>query len=529
MKSSGTHISTVSRIMSVILPGFGADKNAQHELKIIDKRIKKGYSKLFSPITGKISTLLPENLQKIKSNLDYLRPALDGSVGLEEELQLELFQRILINSLLRSKNINLGMLKFDYIKEEVSKISGKGVIEMEAVFKSRIAVFTSLKTAEVHKSYLEVYRLWMLSTYNFEDLISKFKKANFKNNKNTFVSCYGDKIVEELKDLYFLCSDFKPDKTGLKLINYISNIQKDKQFDEQAVLSHYAGIQEFLNRTAPAEILRDIIISSTRDTNIDFKQPEILINFIEKIQTSIIAKFKTSRNVYQKEISEKAYKSQIKSLFGSQKLSTLEGYSLQISKTLISNDLTGLTHITALKLLKSFSQLFYEDEIKTVYDNFLKKIGFLSLNFETDFQNSINSCRELNNSIKKFEEDLMDPKYSKLLPIIDSCTKKTIKKEQQKQINTTIDGINRLAIRIVETGTSELHSIMQAGISSIEDIKSKNPTIVDNNRYMRDSERELMNTMEESIEKLLRFMKIMKHFSINKDLFKKWKRGMSQE
>jgi hypothetical protein len=526
MNSPGTHISTVTRIITVILPGFGLDKNIQRELKVINKRLTKEYSKLYSSLTGKLSTLFPKNIEKLIEDLEYFEPILESSVGLENEQQMELFQRKFLNSLLRSKNINLEMLEFDYIKEEVLKIPGKGVSEIQAVFKSRIAILTSLKAGKIKQSYLEVYRLWMLSTYDFERLLSKFEKKNVISNGITLTSCYGDIIVEELKDLYYLCAEFKPDKSGFKMLKYLSNIMEDGLIDEHVFLSHYAGIQEFLNRTAPAETLNDIIKSSIRNPLIELKKPEIVIDFIQKIQTSILAKFKTSRDAYQKEIAENAYRSQISNLFESNTLSSLEGYSGQVSKTLISNELPGFLHITALRLLKSFALLFYDDEIKPIYDNFLQKVGFISLNFENSLRNAIISCNELNNSIQKFEKDLLDPQYSKLLPIINHCTQKTIKKEDRKQMSTTINGINQLAVRIVETGTSELHVIMQAGLNSIEDIKTKNPTIVDNSRYIRDSERELLKNMEQATSRLLQIMEIMKHFSVNKDLIRKWKNGL---
>jgi len=378
------------------------------------------------------------------------------------------FHRKLLDKMLHQKNINLKMLEFEEIKDEVMKINGRGLREIQQVFKSRFAA----------------------------------------------------------KDLYFLCADFTPDSEGLKLLHLVAAMNPDISMNEETIISNYAGIQEFLDRDLPLQVLGDIIKLSERNPDTELKIPEVSTNFIETIRHSIFENFRSERDIYQKSIAEKAYQTKIRTLFQSREISPIEGYTKDVSKLLVSNGLPGFLHVTALRLLKSFALFFYEDGIKEVYDNFLNKIGFISREFGGSLKNAVRSCNELLASIHKFESDLEDPKFSRLIPIIDKCTQKAITENDRKKFTKVIDEINLAAVKIVETGTAELFSILQAGLKSLEDIHAKNSSFVDNSRYMRDSEQRLLEDMIKSTAKLSQFMDIMSHFSINRKQIQKWRNNL---
>ena len=275
-------------------------------------------------------------------------------------------------------------------------------------------------------------------------------------------------------------------------------------------------------------MLSDIIKSSSLEPYIELKKQEVNVDFIEKIKSDILDSFKNSSSAFQKEIAEKAYRSLIDQLFQNHTLLTLEGYSSQVNKLLASNGLPGLKYIAALRLIKTFTISFYDEIIHELVTYFLEKADFISPQYKDKLVVYQISCNELSKSIAKFESDLTDPKLSKLMPIIKQCTDGNMKSELRKQYENTINGINKLAANIIESGTSGYHNIMQSGIKSLEDIRSKSPEIIDNCRYMRDNEEEFLLKMEDATGKLFQFIQIMSHFSINKEQAKQWKDNVTK-
>lgn len=444
MNSSKTHVSTVKRILAAILPKFGEERKNQYELSLIAKRIKKNNSNLYSPVSGKVLPDFSEAIYKLMLNLDYFKPILESSVGAEDPNQLEKFQKKLLNRIIHSKKLNLDMFEFDKIKKETFKNKGRGHIDrIKSLFKIRFASLTSLKTEKIHQSYKTVLQLWMLASFNFPRLLNNLQKKK-SNGSMGFISCYGDIILDDLKDLYFLSADFKLNNAGLKMMEFISSIQKENPVLEQEILSHYAGIQEFLDTEVPSNLLADIIKSSSLEPNIELKKQEINVNFIKKIQTDILDLFKNLSDTYQKETTEKAYRSQIDQLFQNTSLLTLEGYTRETNKLLSSNGLPGLIYITALRLIKTFTISFYDESIEELLTYFLEKADFISPKYKDRLVVYHISCNELSKSIEKFENDLIDPKISKLLPIMQQCTEGNINPGSRKQIETTIKGINKL-------------------------------------------------------------------------------------
>ena len=381
-------------------------------------------------------------------------------------------------------------------------------------FRSRVAALTDPRLLHIIKGYEQMFRLGSLCTFDYDSLLQCFNPhSDPKSGKIHYRSYPGSKALNHLRDLYFVSAACHLDATGLRLYRLFSTFAGVPILDDEKLFAPFVKIQELLETVFSADTIKDIIRSAAMDPLLKLETEQVTLDFVEEIRSSLIKSFARERNVYAKQTAEKQLRSLISGLFGAEALPGLEGYAVETNNRLNEAGFPAFRYITALRLLKGFAQRFYLPQIKETVFFMLDMGRIVNEEFLQNLKGGFEAANDLLMHIEKLEEDLSDSKYS-YLPVMLKTLPDLDKAGRRKALKT-IEDANRRADYIVQVGTTGLNTLRRCSQDLLEDAKQRDSRILENARFLREHERDLLRNLEQTVKMLGQFSDIMRHFAVN--------------
>lgn len=506
--------SKLQRLSFLLLPAPQKNRSRRDELKKINKRLQNHKPLLYAPVFDQLKPDFALSVHELYSCTTALREVLVATVLHPEQKTREGVQKRFLNRVLQMKGLSLKSFLFDNIRREVTKISGKGIRDMDLVFRSRMSALTDPRLIGIIKGYEQIFRLGSLCTFDYGSLLQCFDPhSDPKSRKIHYRSYPGSKALNHLRDLYFVSAACHPNATGLKLYRLFSTFAGAPILDDNKLIAPFVKIQELLETVLSADTIEDIIRSAAMDPLLELETEQVTLDFVEEIQSSLVKRFTRERNVYAKQTAEKQLRSLISGLFGEEALPGLEGYAAEISNRLKEAGFPAFRHIAALRLLKGFAQQFYIPQIKESFFSILDKGRIVNQEFLENLKAGFEAANDVLMHIEKLEEDLSDSKYSDLPVLLKTLP--DLDKEERRKALKTVEDANRRADYIVQVGTDGLNTLRRCSQDLLEDAKQRDSRILENARFLRENERDLLRNLEQSVEILGRFSDIMRHFAVN--------------
>lgn len=356
------------------------DKEPAEKLKILNRRLLGAENAYYSPASQKLSPQLAESFERLKKALEKLLPFLKDTVG---EQTIDDIRKKLIRKILSSHQLTPEKLSFASIKEEIGQNDRTGTIKMEKLFRYRISMLSSLKIKDIQKQFAGLRILYDCMNYDFDALVKPFKK------RKGYKSIKGHIQLQQLEDLYYLQSGWKPDRISFKLLLLLLTIQKRLTKESQEKLIRlWSAIEDYWERVLPSDHLADIIHSLRSDPDYKMRTIRYKESFIVDFSKQMSKRFGIQIRQYRDLLNQKSRDEHISRVFGDSNLEDLIGFSRD-DEDALSKGLQPLTpYIEVMRIVKTFVNRYVETEIQPVFCRFIEAVQF----FEEDMKERVNAA-----------------------------------------------------------------------------------------------------------------------------------------
>jgi len=375
--------------------------------------------------------------------------------------------------------------------------------------------FTKVRMPRFEQEYFLMYKLYQLSTFNFELFFSKFDhEFNPKSEQPpNYSPVGGDEIVNELKDLYFLITLIPP-KVDLssafnKLFIRLSE-ESYKSYTKNcitAINNIYKIIQDELSQDKLITLARYI----SEDPKLRIPVEQKSFSILEKYRKDIEDRFNKNKEVVLLKYSEQSQIQEIKDLIKDKNLLHIEGYTEELVEALDKNNFEHISGIQALKITKTFLSYNYEQTIKETINLFILEAFFNDKDYQTAFSNKFFAANELLEFFKNFENTLSDGGSNSLKQLFLMFSKNGVSNELKVKrtielINEKIEGCNKKCAEVLYGLGVKIYEILQ-------DYKSPKPVKVNNIKTIRGGQnKEFINQIANCYSDIAKYIKIVKNF-----------------
>ena len=205
----------------------------------------------------------------------------------------------------------------------------------------------------------------------------------------------------------------------------------------------------------------------------------------------------------------------IKQVFGEKPLLTLRGYTEDLSLQIQQVIPNSFKWVKPLRVIKTFCQLFFTEEVRTVLNTILIEGYFSNKQFEADLSAAFHACVASEEHFIKFEEsfDPGNPNDSLVLSSYVSEIQSGNDFEQKAQ--TLIDNINYMAKQLVQEETT----VMVEFIKKVDEIISESRKTVPENiinirTVVSNKPFDYIGALEQKRNLATGFLSIMKNYAI---------------
>lgn len=379
--------------------------------------------------------------------------------------------------------------------------------------------FTKVRMPKFEQDYSLMYKLYQLSTFNFELFFSKFDHE-FNPNSDVppnHTPLHGEEILNDIKDLYFLITSLPP-KTDLagafgKLFIRI-NEENYKTYAKNcvtAVNNTYKIIQD--------ELAQDKLITLARyiseDPKLKIPVEQKSFSILERYRKEVEERFVKSKELILQKYSEQSQIHEIKDLIKDKSLLHIEGYTEELVEALDKNNFDHIAGIQALKITKTFIFYNYEQTIKETINSFILEAFFNEKDYQTAFSNKFFAANEILEFFKNFEESLSGGGSNSLKQLFLMFSKNGVTNELKVKrmieiLNEKIEGCNKKCAEVFYAVGVKIYEILQ-------DYKAPKPLKINNIKTIKGVQnKEFMNQLAACYNDIAKYIKIVKNF-INVD------------
>lgn len=391
----------------------------------------------------------------------------------------------------------------------------KVIKSIEEEFNMYKNFFTKTRMPKFEQEYYLMYKLYQLSTFNFELFFSKFDHE-FKPKSEqlpNYTPVLGVEILNDIKDLYFLITLIPPkiDLTSAfnKLFSRLSE-ENYKTYTKNcitAVNNLYKIIQDDLSQDKLITLARYIAEDPKLKIPIEQKNFSIL----EKYRKDIEDRFHKNKESILLKYSEQSQVQEIKELFRDKNLLHIEGYTEELVEALDKNNFEHIAGMQVLKITKTFLFYNYEKSIKDTINTFVIEAFFNDKDYQTVFSNKFFAANELLEFFKNFEISIFEGGSNSLKQLSSMFSKNGVTNQVKVKrtielINEKIDGCNKKCAETLYGLGVKIYEILQ-------DYKSPKPAKVNNIKTIKGSQnKDFINQIAGCYSDIGKYIKIVKNF-----------------
>lgn len=464
-----------------------------------------------------ITPLFVNKIWNIYTHTLSFKSALESTIFNSDEKRSQLFLNYLIELNIPKE---IASKKDKFTKEGIwQKIMegdspNKVIKGIESEFNMYRNYFTKYNMPKFESEYQLLYKLYNLSTFNFEMFFSKFDNDFNKTSSvpPNYSPVNGVELLNDLKDLYFLFASLpqKIDASNLLggLFQRISEIDH-KNLTKIAINSIntiYKMIGDELSSEKMMFLCRFISEDIRLKINVEFKN----VSIIEKFRKELDERFNKTKDIVLEKYSEQSLTQEISSLFKNQELLKIKGYTEEISQLIDNNNYKPIAGLQAFRITKTFLLNFYETNIKEVVNTLILEGFFTEKEYQSDFSNIFFLTNELKQQFIDQEETIaINGNYS--FKTLQTFLTKSVSNDPKvikiiEVINERIYATNKRTGELLYKFGNKLYDILK-------DYKSPKPEKITNIKTLKGLQnKEFIGQLVSAYNDIAKYIKIIKTF-----------------
>ena len=363
-------------------------------------------------------------------------------------------------------------------------------------------------------------RLANVVQFNFNELLTHFDQ-NFNETdqdyKPSFINVEGKEVLTQIMDFYYIAADLQvSEEVGLNLANLLMRFRGSKAESFRETIKRSLQIaRDTLERYVPATVLANLIRVISNDPDLDPKREQQNRDYIADFKTGFRWRADRSTERVTRELGESLIALDLSALFGQAELLDLESYNEEINNLLLQNELEGFTHIKGMQIVKSFTVMKFEHDLKDVVNKILVDGFFEDKAFQQSLSASVFECENALSSIIELERGLQDEEKLSVREIKKQLTLLKHGKNVSGRLNKMVDAIDTKAGKIVETATNSYLKLHLIILELLNDHRSRAPVHVSNIKVLGGNRNsEMMKLLVDRERDINRFINIMKNFTV---------------
>ena len=273
--------------LKYLLSGDSSSLAKAKELNNLFKAFKHSRHKYITR-EKKITNLFLQKIYLLFKNVNDFKLILESTIFNKDENKAALYLNHFIESNLPEEIRN----KRERFTKEImwervveSENASKAIKEIEDEFLMYKSFLTKEKLPRLESEFYLLYKLNMLSTFNFELFFSKFQTDYIGAGPPDYSPVDGDEILNDLKDLYFLITSLPP---KIDLTSSLNKIFSFKQEENKTAAKKAAQSINDIYKMVAEDLSPHILLSLCRFIAEDLK---LRINIEQKF-FSILDKYR---------------------------------------------------------------------------------------------------------------------------------------------------------------------------------------------------------------------------------------------
>ncbi|MBN2545558.1 MAG: hypothetical protein JXB50_07165 [Spirochaetes bacterium] len=466
----------------------------------------------------KITNLFLSRVYTFYSYINEFKPILDTTLFDQDEKKSQLYLNYFIETNLTDdiRNKREKFTKDSMWKKIIESENPTNTLkEIEEEFILYKNFLTKSNMPKIEQEYYLLYKLNMLSTFNFEYLFSKFDSDFIGTKSPNYIPINGDEILNELKDIYFLIGSLPP-KIDLThaFVKLIRNPDQNKAISKKAQTG-IDKIYKMINDELSPQIILNMCKYISENTKLKIKIDTKELSILDKYKKEMENRFYKNKDYILEKYSEKSLQHDIKSLFSNITLLNINGATEELSNILEQNNIDPISGIQALRVTKTFIFEIYEMHIRDILNSVIVEGFYIEKDFQNDFSNKFFSANELKDYLLNMEESLSNsPKnsFSYLTTLLKSLNSKSVQSNMNKVIYL-IEQINEKIKNVNEKCASVLYRIGADIFKIINDYKQQKPVYISNIKIIKGNQnKEFIQQLVNSYNDIAKYIKIIKNF-----------------
>ena len=489
-------------------------KKFETELKEIKPEIYK--NTYATPLVGKaFFTLYKESLNISK--------VLSKTVCSSDTTIANHFASLLIKTGYKGETLaKLEHLSYEQMKDIVMDTTNKKVareklkLDLDDVLKATRG--EEFKKIEIVLCQLD--RLNEICNFNYLDIINMFCpdfNPTIPSQNPTFISVESNKLDKYFMDFLFLTNNFEITASQGRALVALNQLLTGKYEDDIAaekILSSLRRISAVINHTLTKEnlILYLKVIKQTSDVQI--QEAAYKTNKLSEYVTRLSRQFTTTFDRIETELQDQQITEDTDQLFEGKQLLEVEHYNLDNSNYFVAVGFPSFLWITPVKILKSFVNYFYSEQIQSLLNDIVVEGFFNNPDYKTEFAQKVFACSETAGKIKEFEN--MFAKGGSLdIAILKSYAREyNSNQDLGKKLAISIESANNAANKLLRTeciAFKQMHTLLKGLLEEAHKVSASEIT---NIKLLFNSSRnkEKVMLLESQFNKWQFFIDIMKNY-----------------
>lgn len=411
---------------------------------------------------------------------------------------------------LQRQGLSIASFDFDALESEARKWEGDPLTRTDAAFNARLAALKTRELTELARGYRTCERLAALCAFDYSGFLALFSKKS-----GAFKPIAATAVLERLDDLRYLLQDFSPDASTALVLDLLANL---KPAGELVQKSNLDAIQKLATlMSGPLTPVRISAVMTTArmepaDTVRVWKDSEDIRKlFAERM----VAEYQEKRRTYLEKRSQAQFEERKQALFGSNPLPEVVGFTEDRNTLFSEHNLPLFKHMLALRIVKGFVILKFEQLIQNPVTSLMIKMECISPGFTESLGSAFEGCSGISARIASFEADLLSPTRSILPGIIKALMESFLDGATKRDAAKAIREADERADQIVQVAFTSAAALNVTLMQLLIDLKASHPLLLGNARSLQKNDGPLIDALGTASETLQAFLKLLRSFSVN--------------
>ena len=505
--------------LKLLLTGDTYALNKLKEIKRLYKTFRHSKYKFITK-DKKITNLFLQKIFNLYTAIINYKSLLDSTLFNKDEKKAQLYLNHFIEAHF-PEEIKAKREKFtkEIMWERImeSEFPNQTIRDIENEFISYKKFINKENLPKIESRYYLLYKLHLLSTFNFELFFSKFQSNYIPPTQPSYSPINGEEILNDLKDLYFLIASV-PQKVDLTHSLSILYMIKKEDYKTLAKSTQHSlnDLFKMINDELSSNILLTMCRFIAENAKLFINVEQKFFSILEKYRKEIDHRFVINKKYILEKYSEKSLMQDVHTLFKGKHLLNFEGFTDELSKNLHDNNFDSISGIQAIRITKTFIIELYESSIKEIINTLILEAFFQEKEEQKDFSNIFFAANELKDFILGFEESLSGSSKNSFTFLANLLRSFNLNNAtSQNRIIGLIDLLNQKIKYANEKSAEALFKLATHIFKVIQDYKSDKPSYIVNIKNIKGKlNKEFINQLANSYNEIAKYIKIIKNFII---------------